>query len=64
MNTGQMLDDVLSNVTGNLVWASDDRTLFYSKQDPETLRSYQIHRHTLGAAPATDVLVEGSSTSM
>jgi len=44
-------------VTGNLTWANDNRTLFYAKQDPETLRSYQIYRHVLGTDPAQDVLV-------
>jgi oligopeptidase B len=44
-------------VTGNLVWANDSRTVFYTKQDPETLRSYQVFRHRLGTDPAKDVLV-------
>ena len=57
METGQMHADVIPNVTGNLAWANDSRTLFYSKQDPETLRWHQIWRHTLGTDPAQDVLV-------
>jgi oligopeptidase B len=57
MDTNEMLADVIPNVTSNLVWASDNRTVFYSKQDPETLRSYQVYRHTLGSDPAKDVLV-------
>ena len=32
--TGELLDDVLENVTGNIAWANDNRTLFYGKQDP------------------------------
>lgn len=57
MKTGTMLADAIPKVTGNLVWAEDDRTLFYAKQDPETLRSYRIYRHILGADPSGDVLV-------
>lgn len=57
LETGESLSDVLPEVTGNVVWANDNRTLFYGKQDPETLRSYQIYRHILGADPADDVLV-------
>jgi len=57
LETGEVMSDVISEVTGNLTWANDNRTLFYAKQDPETLRSYQIHRHVLGTDPAQDVLV-------
>ena len=55
--SGQMLGDVIANVTGNLVWAGDDATLLYARQDPETLRSYRIYRHGLGTDPADDELV-------
>lgn len=57
LTTGKDLDDVLENVTGNYAWANDNRTLFYTKQDPETLRWYRIYRHALGTDPAADVLV-------
>jgi oligopeptidase B len=55
--TGEILPDVLSNVTENLVWANDNKTLFYAKQDETTLRQYQIYRHVLGTDPAADQLV-------
>ncbi|MGH7855191.1 MAG: S9 family peptidase [Candidatus Binatia bacterium] len=55
--TGDMLPDVLSNVTENLVWANDNRTLFYAKQDETTLRQYQIYRHVVGTDTAEDQLV-------
>ena len=55
--TGEILPDVLSNVTENLVWANDNRTLFYAKQDETTLRQYQIYRHIVGTDPAEDQLV-------
>jgi oligopeptidase B len=54
---GEALSDVIPAVTGNLVWANDSNTLFYAKQDPETLRSYQVYRHVLGTDPAEDVLI-------
>jgi oligopeptidase B len=38
MNTGTSLPDLISDVTGNMVWAADNKTIFYSAQDPETLR--------------------------
>lgn len=55
--TGEVLKDTLTNVTGNMDWANDNRTLVYSRQDPETLRSYQIYRHVLGTDQAEDQLV-------
>jgi oligopeptidase B len=57
LETGEARSDVIPEVTGNLVWANDSSTVFYSKQDPETLRSYQVYRHQLGTDPAEDVLV-------
>ena len=57
LETGEILDDAISEVTGNMVWANDNKTLFYSKQDLVTLRSHRINRHTLGTGPESDVLV-------
>ena len=57
LETGEMLSDQIDSVTANLAWANDNRTLFYTKQDPETLRSFQIYRHVLGTDSREDVLV-------
>jgi oligopeptidase B len=57
LTTAGMLPDVISEVSENLTWANDNRTLFYAKQDPTTLRAYQIYRHVLGSDPAKDQLV-------
>ena len=57
LSTGKLLDDVIADVSGNLAWANDSRTLFYTKQDPNTLRPYRIYRHRIGTPPADDRLV-------
>ena len=57
LSTGKMLSDVIPDVTANITWANDNKTFFYTRQDPMTLRSYQIYRHTLGSDAAEDVLV-------
>jgi oligopeptidase B len=57
LTTGEMLEDVISNVTSNIAWAEDNRTLFYTRQDPTTLRWFQVFRHVLGSDPSADVLV-------
>jgi oligopeptidase B len=64
LETGEMINDVISTVTGNMAWANDNKTLFYTKQDPTTLRWYRIYRHVLGTDPSTDQIVyeEADST--
>jgi len=57
LGTGEPLADEISEVVGDSVWAADGRTLFYTKQDPDTLRSYQVWRHELGVDPGEDTLV-------
>lgn len=55
--TQEILKDQIPKVTGNFVWAADQQSVFYSKQDPETLRSYQIFKHILGTPTTEDLLV-------
>ena len=55
--TGELLPDVIAEVTENLTWAQDNSTLFYARQDLKTLRAYQIYRHIAGADAASDRLV-------
>jgi oligopeptidase B len=55
--TGALLPDEIPNVTGDSAWALDDKTLFYTKQDPDTLRWHQVWRHELGTPLSEDVLV-------
>ena len=55
--TGETSDETIENVTSNLAWANDDKTLFYTRQDPVTLRFFQIWKHKLGSDAAEDVLV-------
>ncbi len=48
--------EVIRNTTGNMVWANDNETVFYSVKD-ESLRSCKIMRHKLNTSPDDDVLV-------
>ncbi len=57
LETGEYLADEIPDVTPNVVWAADNRTLFYTRQDPETLRRFQVYRHILGTDPSADELV-------
>ena len=44
--TGEMLGSLAERV-GSVTWAADDRTLFYSVEDEETKRPYEIVRRVL-----------------
>jgi oligopeptidase B len=57
LKTGALLPDAIPNVTANVAWANDNKTVFYTRQDPKTLRSYQIYRHVLGTDPSKDDLI-------
>lgn len=57
LETGELLPDRLEGLSGSLTWANDNKTVFYVKKDPVTLRSSQIWRHSLGSPQSEDVLV-------
>lgn len=48
LRTGELLPDVISDVSWNMAWAEDNRTLFYAAKDPVTLRADRIFRYLLG----------------
>ena len=49
--------EVLEGTSGRATWAADNKTVFYTKKDPQTLRDFQIWRHVVGTPQAEDVLV-------
>jgi oligopeptidase B len=55
--TGTVFKDVITNTTGGSVWANDNKTLFYTKKDPVSLRSYKVFKHVLGTDESEDVEV-------
>jgi oligopeptidase B len=57
LETGEIYKDIIDNTTGGSVWANDNKTIFYTKKDPTTLRSEKIYRHVLGTPTADDVEV-------
>jgi oligopeptidase B len=57
LETGKILSDKIEKVSGNAVWANDNKTIFYSSQDEITLRSDTIFKHKLGTKQTDDVLV-------
>jgi oligopeptidase B len=55
--TGEILPDTITNASPNLVWADDNKTLFYVETDPETLLTVRVKSHVLGTPDSDDVLV-------
>jgi oligopeptidase B len=56
LRTGEVLADQAQRV-GSVAWTADNRTIFYSVEDEETKRQYQVFRHVLGWPQSEDVLV-------
>ena len=57
LTTGIVFEDEIPETTGGAVWANDNKTIFYTKKDPTTLRSYRILKHTLGTDSSEDIVV-------
>ena len=57
LETGEVYPESIPGVSANIVWADDNRTLFYVENDPETLLTVRVKKHVLGTPIADDVLV-------
>ena len=56
LRTGELLPDRIERVS-SVVWAADDKTLFYAQSDKVTRRANRIFRHVLGGA-ADELLLQ------
>ncbi|MFB9079916.1 S9 family peptidase [Flavobacterium procerum] len=57
LETGEILADKIQNVTGASVWANDNKTIFYVRQDEVTLRADKVFKHKLNTDATKDILV-------
>lgn len=57
LETGELLEDKLSNTGGSATWANDGKTVFYTTKDPQTLRQNKIVKHVIGTDQSEDVVV-------
>jgi oligopeptidase B len=55
--SGETLPDEIRGTSGAIVWADDNRTLFYVENDPVTLATRRVRRHALGTDADDDVTV-------
>src|SRR5206468_2521799 len=56
LQTGEVQPGEVERV-GSVVWAADGVSLFYTVEDEEQKRQYQLWRHVLGTEHSADVLV-------
>ncbi|EJD6083784.1 S9 family peptidase [Providencia rettgeri] len=54
---GEWQENILTNTSGNIVWANDNQTLFYVNKDKQTLLPYQVVKHQYGTQQTQDKLV-------
>lgn len=57
LETGELFSDTIENADGSSVWANDNKTIFYSRQDTVTLRSDKVFKHKVGTSADQDVVV-------
>jgi len=63
LETGEYFPDKIENTTGSASWANDNKTVFYTHQNPKTLRSEKIFRHVLGTDSSEDIEVYSEKNS-
>jgi len=56
LSNGQDMADTIPDARGDVVWANDGKTLFYTILD-DNHRPFRVMRHTLGQAVADDSIV-------
>lgn len=57
LENGNWYPEVLENISPDVVWANDSRTLYYVRKHPVTLLPYQVWRHTLCNPVSRDELI-------
>jgi oligopeptidase B len=57
LETGQLFDITIPNTTGSVAWANDNKTIFYTTKDQQTLRSDKIFKHKIGTELDLDQLI-------
>jgi oligopeptidase B len=55
--TGKDYPEEIRGTSGDLVFADDNRTVFYIENDPETLLTRRVKRHVIGTDPKLDAVV-------
>jgi oligopeptidase B len=62
LETGETIGEPIGSVTPVFQWGADSTTAYYVRQDPQTLRWFQVYRHTLGESDDDLVYEEPDET--
>lgn len=54
LETDEIYEDAIPLTTGSIVWANDNKTVYYELENPVTLRSERIMKHVLGTPADQD----------
>lgn len=57
LTTGEIFDQGIGNTSANYEWGNDNATIFYTANNPSTLLTEKIKRHTLNNSANDDVVV-------
>jgi oligopeptidase B len=57
LKTGKLVEEPVPNTEGEVTWANDNKTYFYTKKDSVTLRSRWIIKHKVGSSYKSDPVV-------
>src|ERR1700736_6405714 len=57
LRSGNLLADHAERV-GSVAWANDNKTIFYTVEDPTTKRQFQLYRHTAGSDGSDKLIYE------
>lgn len=57
LKTGELLSETIPVTAGNPVWSADSKYIFYTSNNPVTLLSEKIRRHSLHTPSSSDITV-------
>jgi oligopeptidase B len=57
LRAGKLLPDHAERV-GSVVWANDNKTIFYTVEDDTTKRQFQVYRHAVGTSGSDPLVYE------
>ncbi len=55
--SGELLDEAVTGVSGNIVWGDDNQTIWYVANDPKTLLTTHVKTHVIGTPTTEDRLI-------
>lgn len=62
LKTGKTYSHTIDKTAGNMVWAADNQTIFFTKQNAETLRSDKVFRYDFNSHKSEQIYFEKDDT--